>query len=109
MKESDNIDPSGCVEEDYGLSVAANNGITGTDDDVPVAVAKEGSFDNESDQKGEEEDEQSSETGGQTYPADCYSFLTLHGPIKSPKFFFFGLTVWLFQVRTATIPLVLCC
>ena len=99
MNESDNIDRSeSVVEEDYGLNGA--DGSTGTDDyDAPVDVAKEGNFDDDSDKKGEEEHEQSSEKRG-TYPADCYSFLALHGPIKSPTFFSFGLTVWMFQVRT---------
>lgn len=32
------------------------------------------------------------------YPADCYSFLALHGPFEAPVFFFFGVMVWLFQV-----------
>lgn len=32
------------------------------------------------------------------YPADCYSFLSLHSPFESPMFFAFGLTVWLFQM-----------
>jgi len=96
------------VEEDYELNGADGTRGSVTDDDAPVAVAKEGNVDDDSDKKGEDEYEQSSETNG-TYPADCYSFLALYGPINSPFFFSFGFTVWLFQVRTATIPLVLCC
>ena len=34
------------------------------------------------------------------YPADCYSFLSIHGPFEQPKFFAFGVIIWLFQVRT---------
>ena len=100
MKESDNIDPS--VEEGHGL-----NGASGDTDDeaaAAVAVAREPSSDGASDMKGREEEDQS-ETNG-TYPADCYSFLAIHGPIKSPVFFTFGFTVWLFQVQT--IVFVLC-
>ena len=37
-----------------------------------------------------------------TYPADCYSFLTLHGPFEKPLFFGFGILVWLFQVGNET-------
>lgn len=33
-----------------------------------------------------------------TYPADCYSFLALHGPMDDPGLFSFGLTVWMFQI-----------
>eukprot|EP00531_Pseudo-nitzschia_arenysensis_P000586 CAMPEP_0116127834 /NCGR_PEP_ID=MMETSP0329-20121206/7043_1 /TAXON_ID=697910 /ORGANISM="Pseudo-nitzschia arenysensis, Strain B593" /LENGTH=1048 /DNA_ID=CAMNT_0003621943 /DNA_START=256 /DNA_END=3405 /DNA_ORIENTATION=+ len=33
-----------------------------------------------------------------TYPADCYSFMALHGPFEAPRFFFFGFLVWVFQV-----------
>jgi len=108
MKESENIDRSGSVEEDYELNGADGTRGSVTDDDAPVAVAKEGNFDDEIGMEMGDEDEQSSETRG-TYPADCYSFLALYGPINSPFFFSFGFTVWLFQVRTATIPLVLCC
>lgn len=34
-----------------------------------------------------------------TYPADCYSFMAVHGPFERPLFFFFGFLVWAFQVR----------
>ena len=33
------------------------------------------------------------------YPADCYSFLAIHGPFEKPLLFSFGLMVWAFQVR----------
>ena len=116
MNESDNIDQSESVmQEDYGLN-GADDSSSGTDDDddAPFAVAKEGNFDDEIGMEvvvGDDEDEKasSSETNG-TYPADCYSFLALHGPIKSPTFFAFGFTVWMFQVRseTKTAHFVLC-
>jgi hypothetical protein len=32
------------------------------------------------------------------YPADCYSLLSLHGPIDNPKFFLFGFMVFSFQM-----------
>ena len=32
------------------------------------------------------------------YPADTYSFLCLYGPIKNPRFFSYGLMVYLFQM-----------
>lgn len=34
----------------------------------------------------------------QMYPSDCYSFLSLYGPIKNPVYFFFGLVICLFQL-----------
>ena len=116
MNESDNnIDQSESVmQEGYGLNGADNgSSSSGTDDDdddndddAPFAVAKEGNFDDEIGMEvvvGDDEDEKasSSETNG-TYPADCYSFLALHGPIKNPTFFAFGFTVWMFQVRSET-------
>jgi len=33
-----------------------------------------------------------------TYPDDCFSFLTIHGPIGSPFFFWFGMSVTMLQV-----------
>jgi hypothetical protein len=36
--------------------------------------------------------------GTEYYPDDTYSLLALHGPIKNPRFFFFGLMVFLFQI-----------
>ena len=61
-----------------------------------------GGFDNaesfEDELKGDTEQGSSkdSESEPQTYPADCYSFLSLHGPKSG--FFYFGLLVWMFQV-----------
>eukprot|EP00535_Pseudo-nitzschia_heimii_P002686 CAMPEP_0197181708 /NCGR_PEP_ID=MMETSP1423-20130617/5909_1 /TAXON_ID=476441 /ORGANISM="Pseudo-nitzschia heimii, Strain UNC1101" /LENGTH=1031 /DNA_ID=CAMNT_0042632005 /DNA_START=209 /DNA_END=3304 /DNA_ORIENTATION=- len=34
----------------------------------------------------------------QTYPADVYSFITLHSPFDKNGFFYFGLFVWAFQI-----------
>ena len=34
----------------------------------------------------------------QMYPSDCYSFLSLYGPIKNPVYFLFGLVICLFQL-----------
>eukprot|EP00536_Pseudo-nitzschia_multiseries_P007046 jgi/Psemu1/304527/fgenesh1_kg.157_\ len=34
----------------------------------------------------------------ETYPADCYSFMAIHSPVKHPFYFFFGFTVFGFQV-----------
>jgi len=34
----------------------------------------------------------------ETYPADCYSFMAVHSPFKKPYFYFFGFTVWVFQI-----------
>ena len=34
-----------------------------------------------------------------TYPADCYTFMALHGPFDGNRFFYFGFFVWVFQVR----------
>ncbi len=47
--------------------------------------------------------QQSLETINSNYPSDCYSFLALHGPLEQPKFFFFGVLVWAFQVRFSII------
>jgi hypothetical protein len=33
-----------------------------------------------------------------TYPADSYSFISLHSPLKKPYFFFFGVMVFVFQI-----------
>jgi hypothetical protein len=33
-----------------------------------------------------------------TWPADCYSFIALHGPTEDPVFFGFGFMVWAFQI-----------
>lgn len=46
--------------------------------------------------KGETESER---TMAGTYPADCYTFMALHGPFEKNLFFYFGFLVWLFQVR----------
>jgi len=41
----------------------------------------------------------SSGTGNkEKYPKDCYSFLSLYGPIRNPIFFGFGLMVFMFQM-----------
>lgn len=37
-----------------------------------------------------------SDIEGGTYPADCYSFMSIHEP-TSP-YFYFGFLVWMFQV-----------
>lgn len=34
----------------------------------------------------------------ETYPGDCYSFMSLHGPFDKGGFFYFGFFVWVFQV-----------
>ena len=89
MKQTSNIDPS--VEEGQGLNGSISSSSDGTstgDHDVDAGIMK-----------GDDELQDQSETKNGTYPADCYSFLAIHGPIKSPAFFTFGLTVWLFQVR----------
>ena len=38
----------------------------------------------------------------QTWPADCYSFVALHGLIENPGLFLVGFSVWAFQVRYDT-------
>ncbi len=43
------------------------------------------------------ESESKASTG--TYPADCYTFMALHGPFDGNRFFYFGFLVWAFQVR----------
>jgi len=34
----------------------------------------------------------------ENFPSDCYSFLSLHGPIGNPLFFSFGMMVYIFQI-----------
>ena len=34
----------------------------------------------------------------ETYPADCYSFMAIHSPLKDPGFFAFGFLVFTFQI-----------
>jgi hypothetical protein len=48
------------------------------------------------------EDERTSVSGGArgTYPADCYSFMAVHGPFDGTHYFYFGFLVWVFQVRS---------
>ena len=51
--------------------------------------------------KDEERKDGSSRTEEQsveTYPADCYSFLALHGPLENPQLFSFGFLVWASQI-----------
>lgn len=49
-------------------------------------------------ENGASEGSQTSERKNGVYPADCYSFIAIHGPIESPLFFGFGFTVWAFQI-----------
>ena len=49
----------------------------------------------------------SSERIDAKYPADCYSFISLHSPFERPTFFAFGVLVWLFQVRLRTFSTIL--
>jgi len=34
----------------------------------------------------------------ETYPADCYSFMSIHSPFEKPMFFLFGFVVFCFQI-----------
>ena len=55
-------------------------------------------FENElkgSAQEDSEDDDNSKEFD--TYPADCYSFMSIHGPTSG--YFYCGFIVWAFQVR----------
>ena len=73
-------------------------GFNGDGEVAPDAVAtlsREGIFDKLNDM---EEERSSSNRMDAKYPADCYSFLSLHGPFENPKFFAFGVMVWMFQV-----------
>ena len=111
MKQTSNIDPSlSSQEEDYEVKGSVSSSSDGAsistgDHDVDaaivIAVTSEANFDDEaqSDMKGDDELQEQSEMSG-TYPADCYSFLAIHGPTENPTFFSFGILVWLFQVRT---------
>eukprot|EP00531_Pseudo-nitzschia_arenysensis_P000398 CAMPEP_0116156516 /NCGR_PEP_ID=MMETSP0329-20121206/22873_1 /TAXON_ID=697910 /ORGANISM="Pseudo-nitzschia arenysensis, Strain B593" /LENGTH=1018 /DNA_ID=CAMNT_0003653603 /DNA_START=73 /DNA_END=3129 /DNA_ORIENTATION=- len=67
--------------------------------DIAVGSAFNGGDDFEDELKGDAEtgsEGKDSESEGGTYPADCYSFISVHGP-TSP-YFYFGFFVWAFQV-----------
>ena len=57
-------------------------------------------FDREANQETESE-----KTNFGNYPADCYTFMSLHGPFDKTLYFYFGFLVWAFQVRPTHCPL----
>jgi hypothetical protein len=73
-------------------------GIASGDDAVADSISVEvDTFDNEVTQDTEGGIEDDKLKYG-TYPADCYSFMSIHGPFDKNGYFYFGFAVWAFQV-----------
>ncbi len=70
-----------------------------------TAVDPDGTINKDNSRKAEQSpwDHQSPERKNAKYPPDCYSFLSLHGPLENPTFFSFGVVVWAFQVRCSSV------
>lgn len=92
MKEENKIDIGisiGSGDDDVNVSSSGRNGHSTFGRDVL-----------EDELKGSPEIVDSEDDGskdGGTYPADCYSFMSIHGPTSG--YFYFGFIVWAFQVR----------
>lgn len=59
-------------------------------------------FDDEVKSKSGKETSDGTSDGEEDYgnwPADCYTFISLHHPFDGTYFFWFGFAVWVFQVR----------
>ena len=80
------IEPTGSI-----VGVNSSKAV-GSEDVVPIS--REGDL-----EKVNDLEEFPSKRMEAKYPADCYSFLSLHTPFEQPKFFAFGIMVWMFQVR----------
>ena len=87
---SEVVEPPGDLVEHGSSCLADNSAMV---DESGIA----GDFDRENLQK-----RYSVQRENAKYPADCYSFLSIHGPFEQPKFFAFGVIIWLFQVRTVS-------
>lgn len=97
----DTIEPTTSIDDPNPLEVEQPTEFWAEEEDCVTALDPDGRINKGSSTKEECNPwrQQSSERKNSKYPADCYSFMSLHGPLEQPKFFFFGVLVWAFQVR----------
>ena len=91
----ENIEPTTSIVDPNPLEVEQSMEFWAEEEDYGTALDPDGRINKGRSTKEECNPwgQQSSERKKSKYPADCYSFISLHGPLEQPKFFFFGVLV----------------